>query len=207
MNLEEIKKFLDENKENQDVLGVVKQYVPQQEFGIDDLQRLVNEKEDIRKWLDSEKDKHFSKGLETFKMKTMPSLIDQEIQKRNPSKTPEQLELEKIKAQLQQMENEKTRESLKNKALTIATEKKIPTQIIDFFIGQDEDSTVTNLKTFEDVMQTYVKTQVDERLQGSYTPPAGSGGGTTFTMEAIKNMSPEEINKNWDAIQKVLNQN
>jgi hypothetical protein len=207
MNLEEIKQFLEENKENQDVLGLVTQYVPKQELGLEDVQKLVAEKEDFRKWLDSEKDKHFSKGLETFKVRTMPSIIDQEIQKRNPSKTPEQLELEKIKAQLQQMENEKIRESLKNKALTIANEKKIPTQIIDFFIGQDEDSTVSNLKTFEDVMQSYVKSQVDERLKGSYTPPAGGGESKRLTMDQIKTMSPEEINKNWDAISKSLTQN
>lgn len=56
------------------------------------------------------------------------------------------------------------------------------------------------------MFSNHVETLVQERLkQGAYTPPKG-GEGKSFTMDDIKNMNDEEINKNWDAIQEVLKQ-
>ncbi|MED3691298.1 DUF4355 domain-containing protein [Peribacillus butanolivorans] len=182
MNIEAVKAFLESNKENQDVIGLVKQYAPNQEFGFEQAKQLLETNEDAKRWLDSEKDRHYSKGLETFKTKTMPTLIDEEIKKRNPDKSPEAIELDNLKAKFEQMENEKVRESLKNKALTVASEKKIPAQIIDFFIGQDEATTISNLSAFETAMETYIKAQVTERLNGSYKPP-----GDNKNQSGVKN--------------------
>ncbi len=68
------------------------------------------------------------------------------------------------------------------------------TSIIDFFIGQDEEGTLANLGQFETAMNDYVKSQVEDRLKGSYTPP---GGGTpnVITKEQLGKMSTEELMK------------
>jgi hypothetical protein len=188
MNLEEVKQFLEQNKENQDVLGVVKQYAPKQEIGLEDVQKLVNEKEDFKRWIESEKDKHFSKGLDTWKQKSLPSVLDEEIKKRFPEKDPKDLENESLRTELENFKKEILLKDLKAKALTIASEKKIPNKIIDFFIGQDEESTVSNLNVFEEVMESYIKSQVDERLGSTHQPPSGGSiptGQNPFKKETL----------------------
>ncbi|WP_144700192.1 DUF4355 domain-containing protein [Fictibacillus phosphorivorans] len=191
MNLEDIKKFLDENKGQEEVSAYLQGF---KKFGVDEVQKFVSENEEARKWFDSEKDKHFSKGLDTWRTNNLEKIISEEIKKRNPDKTPEQLELDKLRADLEKMQNEKVRETLKNKALTVAGDKKIPTSLIDFFIGQDEEGTLANLGQFETAMNEYVKSQVEDRLKGSYTPPGG-GNPSVITMDQLKNMSTEEIAK------------
>ncbi|WP_425203988.1 DUF4355 domain-containing protein [Priestia megaterium] len=193
MNLEEIKSFIDENKEQEDVKVFLQGY--QSQPSVEELQKFALEHEEGKKWFDSQRDKHFSKGLETWKTNNLESIIAEELKKRNPDKTPEQLEIEKLKAQFAELENAKTRETLKNKALTVATEKKLPTNILDFFIGQDEDSTVSNLTAFEEAMQAYVTAQVEERLKGSYTPPSGGDGDKGITKEKFQKMTYQEKNK------------
>jgi Domain of unknown function (DUF4355) len=192
LNLDQIKDYLESNKENQDVLGVVKQYAPKQEIGLEDVQKLVNEKEDFKKWIDSEKDKHFSKGLDTWKQKSLPSVLDEEIKKRFPEKDPKDLENESLRTELENFKKEILLKDLKAKALTIASEKKIPSKIIDFFIGQDEESTVSNLSVFEEVMESYVKAQVDERLNNTHQPPSGGGNPSVITKEKFQSMGYQE---------------
>ena len=52
-------------------------------------------------------------------------------------------------AKIERMELEKQREILKNKALTIASEKKLPiNKIADLFIAEDEEATVANISRF-----------------------------------------------------------
>lgn len=192
MNLEEVKQFLEENKESDDVKAYLQGF---KQFGVDEVQNFVGENEEGKKWFDSQKDKFFSKSLETWKTNNLSKIISDEVAKANPSETPEQKRIRELEDMFKNMENAKLRESLKNKALTVANEKKIPTQIIDFFIGQDEESTVSNLGTFESVMETYIKSQVDERLKGSYTPPADNGGNVgEITKDQLSKMPyPERV--------------
>ena len=76
------------------------------------------------------------------------------------------------------MESEKQREVLKNKALTIAAEKKLPiNKVIDLVLGEDEESTVSNIGKFEEIFGSSVQAAVEERLKGNgYTPPNNAGG-------------------------------
>ncbi|TCN25489.1 DUF4355 domain-containing protein [Mesobacillus foraminis] len=186
MEFKEIKDFIEANKEINDEVKAYLQGFKQ--FGVDEVSKFVGENEEGKKWFDSQKDKFFSKSLETWKTNNLEKIISDELAKRNPSETPEQKRIRELEDMFKRMESEKVRESLKNKALTIANEKKIPSQILDFFIGQDEESTVSNLDLFEEAMQAFVKLQVDERLKGSYTPPAGGQDPQGITKEQFQKM-------------------
>lgn len=56
--------------------------------------------------------------------------------------------------------------------------------MVDYFIGQDEESTNKNLETLEKVFTGKLETTVKERLKdNSYTPPSGgndSNNGLDF---------------------------
>ncbi|MGG1644403.1 hypothetical protein ACIFQM_24715, partial [Paenibacillus sp. NRS-1782] len=60
------------------------------------------------------------------------------------------------------------------------------------------------LAMLEQSLQLAIQQQVEQRLKGDgYTPPAGSTG-STFTLDSIKGMSPNEINQHWDQVKQAL---
>lgn len=201
MNLEQVKAFLEDNKDNQEVTDYIKvlsQVTPES------VESFLEQKEG-KKLLQPKLDKYHTKGLDSWKTNNLDKLIADKMKELNPAQSPEQIELAQIKQQLTQIENEKTREVLKNKALTVATEKNIPTSVIDYLIGADEESTVANLGTFETAMKSYVDLEVKTRISdSSYVPPAGNDGAKVFTKEQVSAMSVDEINKNWDDIKDII---
>ncbi|MGG3210951.1 DUF4355 domain-containing protein [Geobacillus stearothermophilus] len=202
MNLEDVKKFFEENKDNEEVKAYLQGL---RSVSVEEVQKMLVENEELKRWLDSEKDRHFSKGLETWKRNNLQKLIDEEIKKRFPEADPKDVKLKELEAKIAQMEQEKLREALKNKALTLASEKKLPIQLIDYFIGQDEESTLQNLSTFEEVWTSHLQTLVDEKLKSTGVQPKETSVKTpTFTREQIQAMSPEQIQKNWDLIKDQL---
>jgi hypothetical protein len=192
LNLEQVRQFLESQEETNEEVKTYLQGFKQ--FSVDEVSKFVNENQDAKKWFDSERDKHFSKGLDTWKTNNLEKLITDEIKKRNPDKTPEQIELEKLRADFEAAQRQLTLKGVKEKATTLATEKKIPLELLDFFVTDDEEKTNTNLSTFESVMEKYIKSQVEERLKGSYQPPAGGGGTGTqgITREKFQTMSYTE---------------
>lgn len=205
MNIEDIKKFIDENKEDEQVQQFIEGLQVKDTIDVQRIEKLTQDDDEIRAWFDSQRDKHSSKALETWKQNHLDKLVDEKMKELNPDKSPEQIELERIKQELDDMKNQKLKEELKNKALTVATEKSIPTNLVDFFLGQDEESTTQNLATFEEAMQSYVNEQVKKRISdSSYEPPADDGAGKGFTKEQVASMSAEEINKHWDEVKDLV---
>lgn len=192
MNLDDIKKYFEENKGNAELQSYVQGLNP---VTLDRVKAFVAEDKDGKSWMDSEKDKHLNKGLETFKTNNLESLIDQEVKKRFPDKDPKDVELEKIKAELAKIQTEKTRETLTNKAIKLANERKLPLDLVDFFISEDEEKTVTNLSKLEEVFGKHIQTAVEQRLKGdgNHIPPGDDNNNKTD----YTNMSMEEYAKQW----------
>jgi hypothetical protein len=172
---------------------------------LDVVQQFVNENDDAKKWLQSLTDSRVTEAIKTYEKKTLPKKLEEEIAKRFPPETPEQKQLRELQQKLEQIEQEKIRESLRNKALSLATEKQLPTKLVDFFIGQDEESTVKNLGMLEEVFSAAVQHAVEAKFkEGGRNPNPPSDPGQPLTKEAIEKMTPEEINKNWEQIEKFL---
>ncbi|MFT8316649.1 MAG: DUF4355 domain-containing protein [Sporolactobacillus sp.] len=203
-DLNEVQQFITDNQDNAEVQTYVSGLNP---INVDKLQKFVSENEDGKKFIDSLKDKHFSKGLETWKANNLNKLVDEEVNKRFPKADPKDVELQSIKAQLDQLKQEKAHETLLNKATKLATEKNLPLNLVDYFVGSDEDSTNSNLSKLEEVWNASLTSAVDTKLKGSsYTPPNNQNTGKTYTHDDLKNMSQKEINENWEAINKSLQQ-
>lgn len=201
MDINEIKEFIESNTENEDVQNYIGGFVT-----TDRVEAFLNG-DDGKKLLQPKLDSYFNKGLETWKSNNIEKLLDEEIKKRFPEKDQKDIELEKVKAELEKIRSDAQRKELTNKALLVADEKKLPKELVDYFISNDEEGTIKNLEKLESVFSKHVEAIVQEKLKSSsYTPPNGEDG-KTFTLEKIKAMSPDEVNKNWDSIQKVLQQN
>lgn len=172
MDLKEIQTFLETNKENEEVKTYLNSF--RVEPTLEVFKSKLESDKDFKSFMDSEKDKHYAKALETWKTNNLNTLIDEEIKKRFPEADPRDTELAKLKAEIEKIQKDSIKKDLKNKALEIATNKKLPIELIDFLVSDNEENTVKNLEKLESVFSTSIEALVQERLKtGSYTPPKG----------------------------------
>ena len=137
------------------------------ELTLEHVQTFINENEDAKKWLSSEKDKFFSKSLESWKMKNLESLIEAEVAKRNPAKTVHEIKLEELQRKFEAMEKANQRASIEKYAIKEANELQLPIELANFCIADSEEDTLSNLTTFKKAIDELVQQQVDQRLKGS----------------------------------------
>lgn len=201
MNIEEVKNFINDNEESEDVKTYLQDL---NKVNVEGIEHYVTEDEEGKKWFDSVKDKHFNKALDTWKTNNLTKLIDDEVKKKFPSKDEKDIEVENLKVEIEKMKQEKLHEALTSKAIKIASDKNLPLNLVDFFIAQDEEATVNNLKILEESFNKEVQKAVEKRLKNEgYNPPKDTSGNT-LTLESIKNMSQAEINQNWDKVKEIL---
>jgi hypothetical protein len=185
MNLEEVKKFLEEQKEQEDV----KAYLGELSTPTVDGVKGFLDTEEGKKLLQPRLDSHFTKSLETWRSNSLPKIISEEIAKANPSETPEQKEIRELKEKFANMENEKTRETLKNKALSTLSEKKLPTFLLEQLIGNDENSTTESLTKFEEVWNSQLQSIKEDLLKENGTSITDG----TSSSSSTENFSPTQL--------------
>jgi dGTP triphosphohydrolase len=102
----------------------------------------------------AEIDRRCTKAIETYKEKTLPALVNEQVQAKlkelNPTETPEQKRIREMEQKLAEMESKETKSTLKAKALQYITAEKLPHQFINFldFSNSDNlDKQLEQLKT------------------------------------------------------------
>lgn len=161
MDLQEVKTYLETN--SQDVAVV--EYLSELKKPTAEVINSYLDSQEGVKLLQPRLDSHFSKGLQTWKDNNLSKLIDEEVAKRNPGETPEQKEIRELKAQLEQDKAERLKEKLTNVAMKKADELGLPLDLVQHFIGADEDSTNSNLENFNSAFQTALQTQVNSKFK------------------------------------------
>lgn len=171
LTLADIKKFLTDNKDQAEV----KTYLGELSAPTSEGVKGFLDTEEGKKLLQPRLDSHFTKSLDTWKTNNLEQLITEEVNKRNPTKTPEQLELEKLRKEIEDERKARNRESLVNKALKVAKEKNLPDGIIDFFVAEDEEGTTSNLAKLEEEYKKALSAAVDEKFKqhGRTIDPSG----------------------------------
>jgi len=172
MDINDIKKFLADTKDSEDTKAFI-----QGLYSVDTVQTYLTTNPDGKKIMDSANDKFFQKAHGTWETNNLPKLKEQWLAEQNPNLTPEQLKLKQLENEISEMKNAKNHAELKTKALTAATQKKLPIgDIIDMFVGKDEDTTMSNISKIDEVYNKSVQSAVEERLKSdSYIPPKQSG--------------------------------
>lgn len=176
MNFEEVKAYLEANKESDEVKTY---FQGLNQYTVESVQKFVTENEDARKWIDSEKDKHSGKALETWKKNNLNKMIDEEIKKRFPEADPKDVKIKELEATLEAERKAIQREQITNKALKYA-ENKLPKEMIDFLICEDEEKTLQNIDSIQKVIDSHIATQVETKLKdGAYVPAGSSNSNNT----------------------------
>lgn len=160
VSLEELKQFLEDNKEDKEAQEYLEglYLVPKKV-------KAFLETDAGKKLIQPALDSYFTKGLETWKEKTMPSLIEEEIKKKFPDETEEQKRLRKLEEELAKERQARTKSELINKATQLATQKGLPVEVVHYFVGQDEDETVNNLTALENIWQANIEKVVSEKFK------------------------------------------
>lgn len=169
-------------------------------LSLDNFKAKLNEP-DFKSFMDSEKDKHSSKAiataLENFKAKDMKKLIDAEVLRRTgDNETPEQKQIRELKEQFETLQREKKHAEMVSKYKDVLNEKRIPSQLVDFLLSDDDQVTNANIDLFENSMKTFIDAKVEERMKDtSYTPPRDKGDNKKLSNEELKSMNFNEFAK------------
>ena len=151
---------------------------------------------DVKSVFDAEKDKHHSKALETWKTNNLDTIVDAEVAKRNPSKSPAEIALETLQKKFDDSEKARSRETLMNKAILQANEKGLPVDLLDYFVSDDEEKTTANIAKLEEVYAKSVQASVEGKFKENGREVNTGGGGTAGTIKSIQEMAAEHNIRN-----------
>lgn len=180
-NFEEVKSYFETNKDSEDVKGFLGGF-----NSLDVFKEKVNSNPDFKSFMDSQKDIHATKNLETWKTNNLQKLVDDKVKELYPKDDPKDLELKKLQQQIDKMQQDGLHKELTNKAYKMATEKKLPNDIIDYFVGKDEESTVGNINKLADIFAAHDEAIRKEFAQGnSYTPPSNKDSGNLGSEDKV----------------------
>ncbi|GEP65197.1 hypothetical protein CBE01nite_29650 [Clostridium beijerinckii] len=144
---------------------------------LDGLKNLLDTNELVKgiyqKELDSGVGKGVTKYKENFNKNELPKLVEEGIKaKSNEGKSPLEIKVEEQQREIEQMKAEKVKAEMSSKYTKDLSTKGLPTDLIDFVLGADEDTTNANIEKISNILSSVTDTKVKEKLNNSnYVPP------------------------------------
>jgi hypothetical protein len=150
----------------------------------------------------------WAKKAEDEKQKAMIEAKEAEkLEKMSASERYEK-KLADLEKKLEEKEKAESRKDLTNTTLKELSVRGIDSDFLEFVLGDNADETKEKLDLFENklnaMVEAKVTSQVQDRLRGN-APKTSTIPQTksSFTLDDIKTMTPEQINANWDTISKI----
>ena len=159
---------------------------------LEELKNIINENEGFKAWLSSEKDRHFSTSLNTWKENNLSKEVDKEISKRYPEETAEQKKLRDLELKLQAMEQESKMKELKANPMRVINDKQLDSEILDFVLSDNEETTIANIDKFEGLVERLANKRLEEKYKNANTTPSQSVGQATLS-EYEKSMAAGDV--------------
>ena len=159
--------------------------------------------------MQAEFDRRVNKALETNRTKMQAEIETQianarteaeKLAKMNAEEKAEYAQ-EKKEGELAAREAEITKRELTAQAKETLADKGLPVSLADILNYTDASTCQASIEAVEKAFQEAVAKGVEDKLKGGSPMKKAPETGGTFTREQISAMSPEEINKNWDAVQ------
>lgn len=91
-------------------------------------------------------------------------------------------------------------EKIKNQTMKLLGEKGLPVELCQFIQSKTADEIMENVEVFEKCWSEAIEKSVNARLRTSGELKTSTTTKATYTVDQLRNMSAEEINKNWDKI-------
>ena len=148
---------------------------------LEELKNIINENEGFKAWLSSEKDRHFSTSLNTWKENNLSKEVEKEISKRYPAETEEQKKLRDLELKLQSMEQESKLKEIKANTMRLINDKKLDSEILDFVLSDSEEATVSKIDKLENLIEKLATQRLEEKYKNANTTPSTSIGDATLS--------------------------
>ena len=192
-NFDEIKTYFETNKDTDEVKNYLGGLVTPERINT------YLDTDAGKKVLQPRLDSYATKAITThdakFKENELPKLVAEEIKKKYPEKDPRDIEIEQIKIEQERLKKESARERNLNKALKVATEKNIPSDLLDYFVTDDETISNDNLTKLSDILSKH-----DDALKAAFSKehnfkPIDHHSGDNITKEQFKKMNIDQKTK------------
>ena len=170
--VEEIKAVVDEPKAD---------LINKENLTLEELKNIINGNEGFKAWLSSEKDRHFSTSLNTWKENNLSKEVEKEISKRYPAETEEQKKLRDLELKLQYMEQESKMKEIKANTMRVINDKKLDSEILDFVLSETEEVTISKIDKLESLIDKLATQRVEEKYKQANTTPSTSIGEATLS--------------------------
>ncbi|WP_162920112.1 DUF4355 domain-containing protein [Paenisporosarcina cavernae] len=158
-----------------------------------DMPSVLTTNAEVKSYIDSEKDKHHSTALETWKSNNLESLVEAEVRKRNPEETPEQKRIRELEEKIANGEKATKHAELKSKAMQYATDNNLPAKFaskyIDKFLGDDESATTATLGELKEDLDNLVREAVDKKFKENGRNLQSGSSGQPTTIKSIQEMA------------------
>ena len=145
-----------------------------------------------------ELDKILNKKFAQWQKKTEEAKIEAE----RKAKLTEAEKLAEERKEFEAIRKQFEYEKRANSTAKILASNNLPIEFSDFLIAETDEATTQRVDLFKNAFNEALEKALTERLRGN-TPKTSTVKNRTFTANDIKNMSVEEINKNWEQIKNI----
>ncbi|MGU8922128.1 DUF4355 domain-containing protein [Clostridium perfringens] len=158
----------------------------------------LKEKE-FKDFINGEGGKDFEKRLKEWKKANLEKELEPFIQEKYPNliTDPTQKKILELEKKLADEQKANARKDLITEAIKYANEKKIPSNLVENFLGEDLEKTKENLDGFIETINPWISNQVDERLGASSWVPGGNG--SAGASKSLGEQLAEELNNSGKA--------
>jgi len=194
MKKTDIAKLIESLKDEDDINDLLKGTDIESTFKteptLDVFKTKLNDK-DFKSFMDSEKDTHATKHLETWKTNNLQTLINDEVLKATgKKKTPEQIKIEELEKKFNDKEIENQQLANQSKIKDLLTQTGFdPTKTLEFFNTSNIENIETSVGNFKSIIDELVNSGVKSAIaDGNYTPPGENGAGVLTADDIAKMM-------------------
>lgn len=147
-------------------------------LSLEEFKNQLETNKEIKAYYQSSLDSGIGKGVASFKEKTLPKILEEEIKKaNNKNKTPEQLKIEELEQKLAQIEKDKTRAEMSSKYSRVLNEKGLSSDLLEFILGADDETTEKNIETLSNIINSNVSEKVKAKITDNPPIPTENEGG------------------------------
>ncbi|WP_144650981.1 DUF4355 domain-containing protein [Bacillus cereus] len=196
VTLEQVQELVKSNPEVRDAL--------KGEFLTPEALTVFAQTDEGKKVLQPEFDRRVTGGIDAWKKNNLEKIKQDAILAANPADTPEQRQIRELQ---EQFNAEKRKANLAEQsayALALANQKGLPTGLISYFVGEDQEATLQGINTYEmefnSALQQHVESQLGatgrNHLPNGYSAAAQQ---TETPKKTIGEMSYEEAARQYMA--------
>ncbi|NFI57414.1 DUF4355 domain-containing protein [Clostridium botulinum] len=143
---------------------------------LDSFKEKIKSDKDFKSFMESENDKYHNKALKTWKENNLEKELEPLIKEKYPElvTNPTEKKLLALEKELEKERAANARKDLLTEAVKYANEKGIKLSAIDKFLGDDLDTTKSNLDALADDWSKGIESVVEQKMKvNSYIPGIG----------------------------------